>query len=194
MASLENNSTNGITEEVFGFALESGLLDKKFLNFQAGLSKRGMQFIDLTHKLYDCNEEIYKRLSIRFRSQVPTNLTILCLSIDPDLLKKGIMPTVIFKECLNEKKGCHPISVRDKMLREFYVWSFSLADESDFALPKTRLDVNYTASLISVSNWYYKRATMILREVDIIIQSGKSSFKLIQNLLFNPFEPILNLF
>jgi hypothetical protein len=140
---------------------------------EAGLTKRGMNFINMTHRLYDCNEEIYKKLSIRFRNQVPLNLTIKCMNVDVNLLKKGVMPTVFFRECLDEKNGCQPISVRDKLLREFYVWSFALADESDFSLPKTHLDVNFTASLVSVSNWYYKRATMILREVDIIIKSGK---------------------
>lgn len=172
--SLNSTSQEELKEEVFGFALESGDIDRKFLFLEAGLTKRGMNFINMTHKLYDCNQEIYQKLSIRFRSQVPLNLTIKCLNVSSTLLKKGVMPTVFFRECLNESDGCQPISVRDKRLREFYVWSFALADESDFSLPKLYLDVNYTASLTSVSNWYYKRATMILREVDIIIKSGTS--------------------
>ena len=63
------------------------------------------------------------------------------------------------------------------MLREFYIWAFTLADESDFSLPNTKLDVNYTASLVSSSNWYFKRASMILRDVDFIVKSGKPIFR-----------------
>jgi hypothetical protein len=100
------NQSLGITEEVFGFAIENGVLDNKFMRWEAGLTKRGMQFINMTHRVYDCNEEIYKKLSIRFRNQVPTNLTIKCMNVSTTLLKKGVMPTIFFRECLNEAGGC----------------------------------------------------------------------------------------
>ena len=161
-----------IKDEVFGFALENNtLLDPSYLKFEAGIHKRGQPF-NKSVEVYRCDQMVYPKLSNRFQQEVPKNLSIYCFNVSSTMLDKGLMPTVFFRECLNETAGCKPLSVRDRSLREFYVWAFALADESDFTLPKTVLDTNFTASLISVSNWYYKRSTVILREVDIVIRSG----------------------
>lgn len=168
---VTNNSNFEDRQEVFGFAIEDSTLDSTFLHYEVGLGKRGKP-LNKSVSVYKCNEEVYSRMSNRFSSSVPKNLTILCFNISSHALKNGYYPTVMFRECLDESKGCKPLATRDRLLREFYIWSFTLADETDFSQPKTLINSNFSASLISVSNWYFKRATLVLREVEIEIYTG----------------------
>lgn len=157
--------------EVFGFAIENKFLDKSFMNYDMGIGKRG-EVLDSGITSYNCTEEVYSKLSVRFEKSVPKNLTITCMNVTSNQLRDGYLPTVIFKECLDVKKGCQSLKIRDKYLKEFYVWGFTVADETDFTKSKTDLQSNFTASLISVSNWYFKRATLVLREAELQLKTG----------------------
>lgn len=157
--------------EVFGFAIEDGALDESLLKFEIGIGKRGEE-LNKSVESYNCKEEVYSKLSIRFSKSVPKNLSILCFNVPSNLLRGGYKPTVMFRECLDTNKGCKPLKIRDKLLREFYVWAFTIADETDFTQPKSTLNSKFSASLISVSNWYFKRATLVLREVELQTKAG----------------------
>ena len=194
----EQNTTSSkhftIAKETFGFAIESAQIDdRRFLEYYVAMTGIRGNFKDgYKLKFYNCSKNVYENLSSRFTQDVPTNLTIWCVDAPTELLKIGFMPTIYLDECIanqteselklrlykkdksetKRKTNCASQALRDTVLKEFYVWAFSLVDESDFTLTKPKFSLTYTASLISVSNLYKKRSKVTLREVEIETNKG----------------------
>jgi hypothetical protein len=98
-------------------------------------------------------------------------MEIKCFNITTKELKSGTIPQVNFFEC-RDKKNCKPEKVRAKMLEDFNLYAFTLADASDFTSATTVLSDKFASEVISLSRSYKKRSTLILREMDIDIYHG----------------------
>ena len=172
-------------DEILGFAFEDHELNSlAFVKYRVEFAEEGRKSSKPANststgksgagmKVYDCTEMVYANLNKRTSKMVPKNMKINCIRARSDILLDGKIPSIVFSECAGGRaKGCKSRKEINRKLNKFSIWSFVLADESDFTMPETQLDSNFTAVKLRVSNQFEKQSTMILREVEIEIEKG----------------------
>ena len=176
-------------EAIIGYAFEDPELNNSgYFNISSGFSRKADGSKGEGElSLFGCTDLVYSKMSKRTRQLAPKNLVIRCLRSNPHLLLKGMVPSITIKECSGGAgsdhgggsaspeaalNGCKTFSQLDKKLKNFKIWVFILSDESDFTLDKTKLDSNFIAKTIRISNKFAKKAIMVLREVEIDLERG----------------------
>jgi hypothetical protein len=116
-------------QQVFGFALEQNL-DQSYISYQAYAQKhRNSEPVNL--ETYDCTEEVYSNLSPTVGEDLPKNLNVRCIRISTKRFNQGFDPTFKLMECMHNDI-CKPVEERNKVLKELWVWVFTLTDETDY--------------------------------------------------------------
>jgi hypothetical protein len=158
-------------EQVLAFAMDNMTLwDEGILKVSAVLLKNGEKTMADT-KVYNCTKFARERMSEQVLEIIPPTVDIKCLNISTKELKSGVVPQINFSECTDAKK-CKDLKVRNKLLADFNIYAFTLADASDFTSTSTHLKNKFAAEVVSLSKNYKKRSTLILREMDIDIYHG----------------------
>lgn len=117
-------------EQILAFSMDKEMWDPEILKISAIQYKSGDK-TEADSSLYDCSEFAYEKMSDQVKEFVPPGLKIMCLKITTKELKSGIIPQINFAEC-TKKVGCKDLKIRNKMLEDFNIYGFTLADASDF--------------------------------------------------------------
>jgi hypothetical protein len=138
--------------QVFGFAVEENY-DSSYLSFEtyATQNRKSSEIMHL--EPYDCTEEVYKNLSTTVGKDLPSHLQIKCVKISTQLFNQGFDPTFTLIECMGKGDNCKPAEERNRVLKELWIWVFTLTDETDYTKSsKHDFKTNFQAKSLPVSN------------------------------------------
>lgn len=164
--------TQMIPKQTLAFAIEDPKINSSHIEIESGFYKGDKKYDSKKNgSLYPCKDLIYNRISEKIRRIMPPNLNVFCVDINSEMLKMGIQPRIKFKFCENKKKCETEKNIR-KLLKNFGVWGFALADSSDFLSSQKNFESKFTGKRIQLSSEYNKKGTLVLREVNIIENKG----------------------
>lgn len=178
----DKGTSTTIKDEILGFAFaDEKFNNKSILTYKIGyFDRKNMLKFDHNYSFYDCSDQVYSSLNVRSKDFVPLNLNIKCVKVPSHSMINGIVPSIHFIACQNEppegkiKDGnrCLEKKILDEKLEKIKVFAFTMADESDFTMSETNFKSKFTAEEILISNLFEKRNTLVLREVEIHIETG----------------------
>jgi hypothetical protein len=181
---------------VLGFAIDESSLygegsdpatRKTLVNYKLGFMKdKHVSYTSEKVVSYPCSDEIYKNLSYKVRSETPKNLKIKCIKIPSLELAQRSVPVITFMKC--KGKHCETDQKKiDSKLEDFKIWAFTMTDETKHTHYKPKIVTTYTATPILVSQNYKKKATVILRALEVHSYVGQFAKKKIKHFSANTF-------
>ena len=164
-----------IKNETFAFAYSDPDIGNDVISYHLSVINTG-RLRRLRHplRIYECTDFVYARLGNKVRDYVPQNLEIKCIDFSKEMLDRGINPVIRFTRCgfglakdtKANKTKCRKGPEMDQKLDNLTVWSFVLADQTDFTLyTEKKLKDGFTAIETNINSKFRKSTSLILRNL-----------------------------